>query len=277
MDISLYLLLFVIGAIMGSFLNMLIYRIPLNISLISPGSFCDQCKTPLKWYENVPIISYLVTLGKCRYCNTRFSISYTLIEAAMGLLFIYIYNYAQNITHFIYLSFLLTLLIGICIIDIKHFIISDKLLFPAGVISILYYIYIARMGIFNYFLGAIIVFCILYGLKIGSKYVFHREAFGFGDVKLGTLLGFILGWKPALLAIFFGFVIAGFVIAILAVMKKLKRNSYIPFGPFLILGMITYLFFGKLIVLWYLHFFIVLDELIYGSIYYSNIPKIRFK
>lgn len=257
MDISLYLILFLIGAIVASFLNMLVYRLPLGMSLISPGSFCDKCKIPLKWYEKVPIVSYIVTFGKCRSCGARHPIQYTIIEVAMGFMFIYISTYAQNIPHFIYLTLILTVLIGICIIDIKHFIIPDKLLIVAAILSILYYIYAVKMGIFYYFLSSLIIFSILYIIRTGSNYFYHREAFGLGDVKLGALLGFILGWKAALLAIFFGFIIAGMVIIVLAIFKKIKRKSYIQFGPFLVIGMVTYLFFGKLIVLWYLHLFFV--------------------
>lgn len=255
MDFSSYLFLFVIGTIIGSFLNVLIYRIPHGISLISPRSFCDQCKTTLYWYENVPIVSYLLTLGKCKHCNARYPVIYTLIELATGLLFVCIYTYTQNNLHFIYLSSLLSILMAICIIDIKYYMIPDKLLITAAVISFIYYIYAAGTGIFDYLLSALIVFSILFGIRIVSRYIFGREAFGFGDVKLGALLGFILGCKAALWAIFFGFIIAGLVILILAVLRKIKRNSYIPFGPFLISGMVTYMFFGEFIILWYIYLF----------------------
>lgn len=257
MDISLYMLLFVMGTIAGSFLSMIVYRIPFGLSLILPGSFCDKCCIALKWYEKVPIVSYIVTLGRCKFCGSRQSIFYPLLEIFMGFMFILTFDYTQNIIHFIYLVSTLTILIGICIIDIKHFIIPDKLLIVAAILSIIYYIYAVKMGIFMYLLSSLMIFGILFLIRIGSKYIYKKEAFGFGDVKLGTLLGFILGWKAALLAIFFGFVIAGFTILILAIFRKIKRKSYIPFGPFLIVGTVTYLFFGKLIILWYLHLFFV--------------------
>lgn len=257
MDISLNMLLFLMGAIAGSFLGMMIYRISFGISLILPGSFCDKCNIPLKWYENIPIVGYLVTLGRCQYCGTRHSILYPILEIFMGFIFIITFDYAQNVLHFIYLVSTLTILIGICIIDIKRFVIPDKLLIVAAILSITYYFYSVKMGIFSYLLSSLIIFIILFIIRIGSRYIYKREAFGFGDVKLGALLGFILGWKAALLAIFFGFVIAGLVILVLAIVKKINRKSYIPFGPFLIVGAITHLFFGKLVILWYLHLFFV--------------------
>jgi leader peptidase (prepilin peptidase)/N-methyltransferase len=256
MDFSLNMFLFVIGSITGSFLGMLIFRIPHGLSIVFPGSFCDTCKIPLKWYENVPIISYVVVLGKCKYCGTRHSLFYPLLEIFMGILFIYTFEYAQDIPHFIYLVSILSLLIGISIIDIKHFIIPDKLLIAASILSVGYYAYAVKSDIFNYFLGAFIIFSILFLIRIGSRYIYKKEAFGLGDVKLGALLGFILGWKAALIAIFFGFIIAGFFIVILAILRRLKRKSYLPFGPFLIMGAVIHLFFGKIIIFWYLHFFL---------------------
>lgn len=256
MDFSLNMLLFVIGTIAGSFLSMLVYRIPHGLSIISPGSFCDTCNIPLKWYENVPIVSYIVTLGKCKYCGTHHSLFYPLLEIFMGILFIYTFDYAQNIPHFIYLVSILMILLGICIIDIKHFIIPDKLLITASILSVGYYVYAVKLGILNYLLGAFIIFSILFLIRIGSHYLYKKEAFGFGDVKLGALLGFILGWKAALIAIFFGFVIAGIFIVILTILRKIKRKSYLPFGPFLIMGAVIHLFFGKIIIFWYLNFFL---------------------
>ena len=255
MDFSIFLMLFVVGTIAGSFLNMLVYRIPHKMSLVSPGSFCDHCKNPLRWYENVPVISYVVTFGKCQTCGERYSGAYVFIEILTGLLFVAIYAYAIDIFHFLYLASLMTILFGIFLIDIKHYIIPNKLLIAAIVISLLYYWYISGLGIYVYLLSAVIIFAVLFLLRLISGYIYHREAFGMGDVKLGALLGFILSWKAALLAIFFGFLTAGLVLLVLAILHKIKRNSYIPFGPFLITGMIINLFFGKLIVVWYLNLF----------------------
>jgi leader peptidase (prepilin peptidase) / N-methyltransferase len=255
MDISTSLFIFVIGAITGSFINMAIYRIPRKIKLTFPGSFCDQCKEPLNWYENVPVISYILSLGKCSRCGNRYPLTYLIIEVATGLLFIALYNYAKDIPHFIYLASILTMFIIICIIDFKHFIIPDKLILAIAVISLIYFTYTLGTGIYYFLLSSLILFVVLMGLKIIARFIYGREAFGMGDVKLGAVIGFILGWKPALLAIFFGFLLAGLAIMVMAILRKIKRKSYIPFGPFIIGGMVTYLFFGKIIVFWYFQVF----------------------
>jgi leader peptidase (prepilin peptidase)/N-methyltransferase len=121
-----------------------------------------------------------------------------------------------------------------------------------SVVCLVYYIYIEGSGVIYYLFSAMIIFTVLIILKYGSYFIYHKEGFGLGDVKLGTVIGFILGWKAALIALFFGFLLAGIVILFLALIRKIERKSYIPFGPFMISGMFTYLFFGKVIINWYL-------------------------
>ncbi len=248
------LLMFVIGAIFGSFVNVIIYRIPHKISLIYPPSSCDNCGERLKWYENVPIISYLLQQGKCNHCGARFSISYPAIEMLVGFVFVILYSYAQNIWHFIYLAFLMIMFISMSIIDYKHFILPDKLLIITAGVSLLYYMFIEGFLVVDYILSALITFLVLFVLKIGSQYLFKKESLGMGDLKLGALIGFLLGWKPALIAIFFGFNLAGVVILILFLCKRIKRNSYIPFAPFMVGGMFTYVILGKQIIHWYMQY-----------------------
>ncbi len=248
------LLLFIIGAIFGSFVNVIIYRIPKNISLLYPPSSCVKCGERLRWYENVPIISYLLLQGKCRHCGTRFSISYPAIEVLFGVVFVILYAYAQNIWHFIYLAFLMIMFISMSVIDYKHFILPDKLLIITAGVSFLYYVFIEGLLVVHYITSALITFLVLFALRIGSRYLFKKESLGMGDLKLGALIGFLLGWKPALIAIFFGFNLAGVVILILFLFRSIKRYSYIPFAPFMIAGMFTYVIWGRQIIHWYMQY-----------------------
>lgn len=253
MDYTLGIVLFIIGTIFGSFTNVIIYRIPLKISLLQPPSTCPECGHRLSWYENVPLISYLLLRGKCQACSKHISVSYALIELLMGLLFIFIYPYTQNIYHFIYFSFLIIMFISIGIIDYKHFIIPDKLIVTTAIVSILYYSYSQEFRILDNFLSAAILFVSLYLLRIVSFKMFKKESLGMGDVKLGALIGFLMGWKAALLAIFFGFNLAAIVLSGLFIFRVINRNSYIPFGPFMLGGMFVYLFWGSWIINWYIH------------------------
>ncbi len=254
MDLSMNLLMFVIGTIFGSFVNVIIYRIPKNISLLYPPSSCVECGERLRWYENVPIVSYLLLQGKCRHCGTRFSISYPAIEVLFGVVFVILYAYAQNIWHFIYLTFLMIMFISMSVIDYKHFILPDKLLIITAGVSLLYYLFIEGSLVVHYITSALITFLILFALRVGSRYLFKRESLGMGDLKLGALIGFLLGWKPALIAIFFGFNLAGVVILILYLFRSIKRFSYIPFAPFMIGGMFTYVIWGRQIIHWYMQY-----------------------
>jgi leader peptidase (prepilin peptidase)/N-methyltransferase len=254
MDFSLYLLLFIVGTILGSFINVVIYRLPKNISLFYPHSSCIKCESRLNWYENVPLISYLVLKGKCKNCGELISLSYPLIELFTGMFMVILYFYSQNILHLSYLTFLMMMFISMSIIDYKHFILPDKLLIAAAIVSIIYSIISNGLLVFDNLLSAAIIFFILFLLRIGSKKLFKKESFGIGDIKLGTLIGFLLGWQQALIAIFFGFCIAAFTIAIFYALKGIKKNMYIPFGPFMIGGMIVYIIWGKQIIQWYISY-----------------------
>jgi len=253
---SIYLLPFFLGAICGSFINVVVYRLPRNLSLIHPNSFCVLCKSPLRWYENIPIVSYIIQGGKCNHCNKHYSFLYFFIEIISGLIFIFLWQLAPDIYHFIFYSLYALIFLALIFIDYKHFIIPNSLLIPLFILTAVFYIINNQYNIFFHLISAVIVAGVLYILRFAAQFIFKKESFGLGDVKLGSLIGFILGWKAALIAIFFGFLIAGMVIIIFFCLRKISRGSYIPFGPFMILGMVTYLLWGKTIVSLYLFLFL---------------------
>lgn len=254
MDLSLIVFLFAIGVIFGSFVNVLIYRIPRNISIFYPPSSCVKCETRIKWYENIPIISFLFLKGRCTYCGAQISISYPLVEVFVGIVFIILFNYALSPLHFIFIAFLMVIFISMGIIDFKHYILPDKLLISGALLSILYYVYLEGLTVVNYIWDACISFSVLFLLRFGSTKLFKKEGLGIGDLKLGALMGFLLGWKASLIAIFFGFNLAALTILILYPVKGIKKKSYIPFGPFMLSGMLVYLIWGNKIVHWYMQY-----------------------
>ena len=244
-----YIAVFIFGAIIGSFLNVCIYRIPLGKSIIRPRSHCPFCEKAIKWYENIPLASYIVLLGKCSGCKRPIPVRYFLVElitalSAAGLLA----YFSLTPPFFIYFLFV-TSLIAVTFIDIEHQEIPDVISLPMIVLG---------LGLFSFFnldfsstyLKSFLnsLFGILVGggsmflLGVIGELIFKKEALGGGDVKLMAMIGAFLGWKMVLLTFFlsplFGS-IAGII------MKYKFHKDVIPYGPYLAIGAVVSLFFGE--------------------------------
>jgi leader peptidase (prepilin peptidase)/N-methyltransferase len=256
MNLSLNLLLFISGTILGSFINVVINRLPRKISIITPRSHCIFCKARLRWYENIPVLSYLILKGKCAHCGKSFSMRYLIVELLAGISFIILFKFYQDIWHFLFIAINILLFIAIIFIDYEHSIIPDVLLISLFLLALFYNLFHEHDMLFHKAMGAFIVAIVLFTIRFVSNVIYKKEAFGLGDVKLGTLMGFLLGWDGALLAIFLGFCIASVIIILLLIKKKVQRHSYIPLGPFMILGMLTYLLCGPQLVEWYVKIFL---------------------
>jgi len=260
-----YFFVFIFGLCIGSFLDCVIYRLEQK-KKITGRSFCPQCKYKLSWQDLFPVFSFLFLKGKCRYCRTKISIQYPLIEIATGLIFLLIFisnsQYTiYNILNTIFLFYIASSLIVIFVYDLKHYIIPDKILFPAIVIAFIFRILnlfgnwkleignLAPLG--NYLLAAIVgsVFFLLIFL------ISKGRAMGFGDVKLAFLMGLLLGLPNVLTALFLAFFFGAIIGIILMVFGKKKLKSEMPFGPFLIAGTFITMLFGNQIIQWYLNFF----------------------
>lgn len=226
---------FILGTVIGSFLNVVIYRLPRKQSLSYPGSSCPICNEKIKWYDNIPILSYMVLGGKCRVCKTKISIQYPLIEMLTGFLFLLVYlkfGYSLlTIKYFIFVS----ILISASIIDIKSYFIPDSLSFSLiifGVISTFF----SNMSLEVAFIGAgtyAFFFILIYGY---GEYIFKKEAMGFGDIKLAAGIGSFLGYSNFLnLYIFITITfLLGAVISLTLMRLKIKeRTSQIAFAPYL--------------------------------------------
>ncbi len=255
-DYLYFVYLFILGSIFGSFLNVVIFRLPKGLSLINPGSYCPNCKTKIKWYENIPIFSYLFIKGKCTNCDKSISILYPIIELLTGIIFvIFLYN-SNSIIEYIVFVVIAMLFLCLVFIDFKEYLLPDILLSIIFLIGLIYFGYNEGLNAWPRLLYGLMTGTMLWLLRYTSSLVYKKEAFGLGDVKLGALLGFLLGIPDALLAIFFGFVIAAFIFISLILLKKVSKDTYLPFGPYMVFGMISFLLCGEEIIHWYLDFFV---------------------
>lgn len=244
-------LIFIYGLIIGSFLNVCIYRIPREESIVFPSSHCPICNTTLKWYDNIPFFSYMLLKGKCRYCSTKISIQYPIVETLNAIIYLILFYYFKLSLDFIYLSLISSVLIVITFIDLKEMIIPDVLVIILLILSVLYkilnyYLYNVPPQILNSLGGLLIAGGLFLAIVILSK-----GGMGGGDVTLISALGFILGIKYILLNIFLSFILGAIISIILLITKIKDRKDPIPFGPFIILGFYITVLFGERIMNFY--------------------------
>lgn len=234
------IMIFVMGTIFGSFFNVVGYRVPNNMSIVYPDSHCPNCNHKLKFYELVPILSYIFLGGKCIKCKKRISIFYPFFEALTGILFLISYLvFGLNIKFFISITFI-SILIIISISDLKYYIIPDEVLI-VGIILILIELFINCIinnlsfvnQLFIPILNGIFSFLALYLFKLFGDFAFKKESLGGGDIKLLFIIGLVLGFDMSLVTIF----LASFIALPFSVIGLIKdNNNVIPFGPYLSLS-----------------------------------------
>jgi leader peptidase (prepilin peptidase)/N-methyltransferase len=244
------------GLVTGSFLNVCIYRIPRGLSVVLPSSRCPSCNRTIRPWDNIPILSYLVLGGRCRYCKTRIAARYPLVEALNALLYVSVYwRYGLDWDSVVY-ALLCSSLIVITFIDLDFQIIPDRITLPGILIglfagSLLLPDPFMRSTLLGYKASAA-------GLLAGGGFFYlvallSRGGMGGGDIKMMAMVGGLMGWKAVLLTTFLGSLTGSLVGIFLMVAKGKGRKAKIPFGPFLALGAIATLFFGQEILKWYLH------------------------
>lgn len=246
-----FLFIFLLGLVIGSFLNVCISRIPQGESISFPPSRCDYCYTNLKPWDLIPIASFLLLGRKCRYCGAKLSWRYPGIEVLTGMLFLFFYlQFGLNIKLSAYL-FLASLLVVISFIDIDHYRIPNSLILMgigAGVGFIIFTHFIhPRDALLGFFTGGGILFFIS---------LVSRGGMGGGDIKLGALIGLFLGWKLSLISLFLAALFASLIGILLIVLGKKSLKDALPFGPFLALGAILSLFWGNDLLSWYIRHFV---------------------
>lgn len=255
MDYIVGVFCFIFGAIIASFNGVVIHRVPLHLSIVSPGSMCAECKEKIKWYDNIPILSYIILRGKCRHCHTRIGISSLILEIVGGLVFLLAFiqfRYSFDTVFCMLISWILIIIAGI---DYKHHVIYDwsSIIFLA--LSIAYFIYnitFHQLPYWDFIIGGAIGFLVFFLIRVVGKWIKKVECLGMGDVILMGIAGLLLGYKSLLLAVLFGTFIGSIIELTLIALKKKDRNAEIAFGPYLILGILIALFYGQAIIEWYL-------------------------
>ena len=244
----------VLGACVGSFLNVVIYRVPLGQSIVSPPSRCPKCGARLQWYDNLPIFGWLLLGGRCRTCRNPISIQYPIVELITALLFVLVVWLTPPGPLLISRLLLVCLLIALFGIDLEHQILPNSITLPGIVAGILFSV-IAPPGWRDALLGVVLGGGILYAIA-GAYYLWRREeGLGMGDVKMLAMIGAFLGWKAVLvtmvLSSFSGAVIG---MALIAAQRGGMKLA-LPFGTFLALGALVAMFVGQPLIDWYSGFF----------------------
>lgn len=251
-----YVVFFLLGAIFGSFANVIIYRLPKDESVVFPGSHCYSCRKKIRWYDNIPILSWFLLRGRCRQCKAAFSFRYPVVEFITAALFMLSFHYLGFSWSLLeYLIFIFGLVVC-TFIDLDHMILPDEFTLSGIVIGLLG----AALNPNREFLDALLGVLMGGGFLWGMAYVYYlvtkQDGMGGGDIKLLAWIGAILGWK-AIPFVIMSSAILGSVIGLAAARKqKAGLKTVIPFGPYLALGAIFYLFGGETIALWYLDLFL---------------------
>jgi leader peptidase (prepilin peptidase)/N-methyltransferase len=252
-----YLFMILIGLAIGSFLNVLIYRLPRKIPLIFSRSSCPNCRMPIPFYCNIPVLSYLILLGRCKICRHPISPRYPLVEllcAAAYVLFYYLDGWSLQLpVH----CFLASSLIIIFFIDLEFQIIPDAITIPGMIIGLASAVFVTPPGIINSIIGFFVGGLSLLAIAYLGEWLFKKEAMGGGDIKMAAMLGAFVGWQKIIL-IFFGGAVIGMVVSIIwmPLSKKIRNERVIPFGPFLALAAFIIVVYGEKILKYYIENFL---------------------
>ncbi len=231
----------------GSFLNVLILRLPKDQSVVHPRSRCPNCQSLIAWYDNIPVVSWIVLGGKCRHCKEAISVQYPIIEALTGVLWAAaLWHYGYTVTALTAAVFG-TMLIGITVTDARHYLIPNEYTLGGLVIGLFLALREGVSGIVEALIGAAVGFGVLYLVAVLGAKAFGKEAMGGGDIKMMAMVGAFTGWKGVLLTIFGGSLLGTLVFVPLS----LKHKRLVPFGVFLAPAAALAFVFGETIIQWY--------------------------
>lgn len=248
-----YFILFLFGAVVGSFLNVCIWRLPREESIVFPSSHCPHCQKGIHWYDNIPILSFLWLKGRCRRCHEKISWRYPIVELLAGLAPIWVVHQMGLRPEALIYTGLIWSLIIVTFVDVAHQIIPDQVSLGGLVIGLIVSLVYPSLhqattawgGLRSSLFGALVGAGIIYFMGLVGKLIFKREAMGMGDVKLMGMIGSLLGWKMAVLifflAPFFGTAVGIWI-------RLVKKNDVIPYGPFLSLATFVAIFWGERIL-----------------------------
>jgi leader peptidase (prepilin peptidase)/N-methyltransferase len=279
-DLSPYFIgfvVFVFGLLIGSFLNVVIYRLPLQESIVFPGSHCPNCNAEIKWYDNIPVISYAILLrGRCRNCRARISLIYPAVELLVACLYLVVFlvhkdqvvlgSWLPMIADLVFVS----LIVPLVFIDLHHKLLPNKITYPGLVVLLVLRAIVPdpwilaqtprlfglgaaptwAIAVFGSVLGALVGGGSLWLVREAYYRLRHVEGMGLGDVKMMLMVGAFLGWQLTLLTIFIGSVL-GSLVGVLLIIRGGTMKMQIPFGVFLGPAAIIALFVGKQFITWY--------------------------
>lgn len=246
---------FIFGAVIGSFLNVCIYRIPVGESIVHPPSHCPKCGASIHWYQNIPVLSYLILRGRCASCGVRISARYPLVETLSGFLFALVLSrFGFQWATPVYWLFAAALIV-ITFIDLDHQIIPDVISLPGIVVGFLCSFAVPWLAWTDSLCGLLVGGGSLYLVASGYQLLTKKEGMGGGDIKLLAMIGAFIGWKAILPVIFLSSLLGTLVGVPIMLATRADTKLAIPFGPFLAVAALFYLFFGQSVLRWYLGLF----------------------
>lgn len=249
-----YATVFVLGLCIGSFLNVCIFRIPLEKSIVHPPSACPGCGNSIRFYDNIPVLSYILLRGRCRHCEAAISLRYPSVELASGLTAAATYAaFGPTAQALVYFAFISTLWV-VTLIDIDHRIIPDSISLPGIPVFFLASFFIPTMTAKDSFLGILLGGGSLYAIAWAYSAVKKADGMGGGDIKLLAMIGALIGWKGVLFTLFFSSALGTLVGLGIMIARGKSMKLAVPFGPFLSAGAAAYVFFGPRLIAWYLDF-----------------------
>ncbi len=250
-DIFILLMIFFMGACIGSFLNVCIWRLPRAESIVSPGSKCPHCNTPIRFYDNIPILSYILLTGKCRGCKAPISIRYPLVEGLTGLLAAAAaYRFGITLDFLIYFVFI-SILVTVTFIDIDLMIIPDVISLPGILVGLAASLVLRSVTFKDALIGVFVGGGSLFLVAWGYHRITGKEGMGGGDIKLLAMIGAFIGWQGVFFTIFVASATGSLTGAILMLFARKDLKFAVAFGPFLAMGALAYLFAGPELIDWY--------------------------
>lgn len=250
---SFYIFAFIFGAVVGSFLNVCICRLPKGESVVFPPSHCPACNTPIAFHDNIPLVSWLLLRGKCRACRVSISCQYPLVELVTALLTLFLFLRFGPTLPFAVLFLFCAAMVVVTFIDLEHQIIPDVISLPGIVLGFIFSFFIPEVGWLNSLLGILAGGGSLFLVAALYQRLAGKEGMGGGDIKLLAMMGAFFGWKAIPFIIFISSLVGSVIGITVMLIQKKDAKLAIPFGPFLAFGAILYIFYGGQIMHWYLN------------------------
>ena len=246
-----YILAGIVGLCVGSFLNVVIYRVPNGMSVAMPPSHCPKCNYQLKWYDNIPVLSYLLLGGKCRSCKEPISFRYTAVEILNALLWLVaVWAFWQKSPVYAgIVACACSVMVCVAFIDLEHQLIFDRFVIILACLGVgAIFFEPNMMPWYEHLIGFAVATATFMAVYFGAQAIFKKEALGGGDVKLAMAMGLFIGWKNFLFSMLVASVVASIVLLILQKVSRAEKGKEYPFAPFLVLGFLVATFLGDIVV-----------------------------